>query len=446
PLLTSCGGVADKRRRQATFSLRSVDLSICRASWRTAQVSSQQIEQGRSDARSWRRLAVVACCLFLSAACNGGRDITTGTTTTTSELNSTQAHYNEIIGIAVGTQDTPSDIDTFWKVEFPRAFNKPYTSPKRFISYSTSRPASNACGPLQPNNAYYCYADNSIAWDDDWLLSGFKADRPAFSVDHDMVPLTVIAHEWGHHISSLAGLPQLSIQRELQADCFAGLYLAHAAEDSKIVTLETSDVREAAMAVFALGDDPFSRSQWHDAGVHGTAWERSMAFSRAYITEEPRYCTAYSSFARRDDLRVGPYTVTPIAPSAVRDLSPTTVEATSAHLGFTAQMAWLPQVQGSARAALQGVAQRWFDAAVRQIGNMEPFDAPGLPPGTAASMRYEQLQQGRPIHGALFLHVGQSGGALLIDAFRSGAAPSGDAGWQDIGDYLFASAFGLRRE
>jgi predicted metalloprotease len=52
-----------------------------------------------------------------------------------------------------------------------------------------------------------------------------------------MVPLTIIAHDWGHHIENLANplgfhgdarYPHYSIQMELRADCYARLYIRYA--------------------------------------------------------------------------------------------------------------------------------------------------------------------------------------------------------------------------
>ena len=46
-----------------------------------------------------------------------------------------------------------------------------------------------------------------------------------------MAPVAIIAHEWGHHIHTLALPEGFTLGQELEADCYAGTYTRFAEED-----------------------------------------------------------------------------------------------------------------------------------------------------------------------------------------------------------------------
>jgi predicted metalloprotease len=62
--------------------------------------------------------------------------------------------------------------------------------------------------------------------------------------------VTILAHEWGHLVQGNLGLLKgqyYTVQTELQADCFAGAWAAHAGEEG---LLEEGDLEEGANALF----------------------------------------------------------------------------------------------------------------------------------------------------------------------------------------------------
>jgi predicted metalloprotease len=74
----------------------------------------------------------------------------------------------------------------------------------------------------------------------------------------------VVAHEMGHHVQNLVGSRlTYSVQKELEADCFAGVYMAYAHWDG---WLDNGDVNEAYEMFGAIGDE---LDVYHDAH-HGT--------------------------------------------------------------------------------------------------------------------------------------------------------------------------------
>jgi predicted metalloprotease len=95
----------------------------------------------------------------------------------------------------------------------------------------------------------------------------------------------VIAHEVGHHVQNLLGLGQIrggrqdnnvSVRRELQADCLAGVWAHHEEQARKI--LERGDLEEAIRAAAAIGDDRLQRQSQGtvvpDSFTHGTSAQR----------------------------------------------------------------------------------------------------------------------------------------------------------------------------
>jgi predicted metalloprotease len=60
-----------------------------------------------------------------------------------------------------------------------------------------------------------------------------------YSEDGDAAPAVGLAHEWGHHVQNVVGVPQgtsnaESVDYENQADCIAGAWIAYAVEQGWI--------------------------------------------------------------------------------------------------------------------------------------------------------------------------------------------------------------------
>jgi hypothetical protein len=145
------------------------------------------------------------------------------------------------------------------------------TEPSLICAYLPADGRVGPCGLLGANNAIYCGADNSIAWDVDFM-------NAQFTQFGDFAPVAITAHEWGHRNQALAGLfnPGRSpFQNEQHADCQAGVFAAIAEERGR---LNMSDVMEAFASLCSAG----GLSGWFDPTSHGTCAERVNAFQHGY--------------------------------------------------------------------------------------------------------------------------------------------------------------------
>jgi predicted metalloprotease len=125
----------------------------------------------------------------------------------------------------------------------------------RFVAPRLARyrsPIRTPCGVMMPNNAGYCYADNTIYFDDVFVTAQEKAAGQALGTDGDMAGLGIIAHEMGHAVAMQLGhVSRVSYQNESTADCLAGAFAQHASKDG---SLEKGDVEEAEFGMASAGD------------------------------------------------------------------------------------------------------------------------------------------------------------------------------------------------
>jgi predicted metalloprotease len=167
----------------------------------------------------------------------------------------------------------------------------------------------SACGRAGASSGpFYCPGDEKLYLD----TAFFRELNDEFGAPGDFAQAYVIAHEVGHHVQNLLGTMdqvsraqqrggeaqgnQLSVNLELQADCYAGIWAKYA-ESKGLV--ETGDVDEALKAAASVGDDNIQRkSQGYvvpESFTHGSAQDRATWFNRGFQSGDLRQCNTFGS-------------------------------------------------------------------------------------------------------------------------------------------------------
>lgn len=169
--------------------------------------------------------------------------------------------------------------------------------------------ASNATGP------FYCPPEETVYIDPTF----FDVLEQQFGDEAGpLAQLYVLAHEYGHHVQQITGIMDRyptgdtgptsnGVRMELQADCFAGAWVAAAADqrDAQGVPFlqpPTEDqIRDALEAAAAVGDDhiqELSGAVNPESWTHGSSAQRQRWFDRGHTGG----VGACDTFAAGDDL------------------------------------------------------------------------------------------------------------------------------------------------
>jgi uncharacterized protein len=170
----------------------------------------------------------------------------------------------------------------------------------RGITYSGCGTAQATTGP------FYCPQDEKV-----YIDLSFWRELKQFGGDTgDFAQAYVVAHELGHHVQKLLGIEQrmhrlasqdgadqnpLSVDLELQADCFAGVW-GHSTEQRNIV--HANDVAGALKAAAAVGDDHLQKMSGRavspETWTHGSSAERVAWFKRGLEGGQVSSCPTFN--------------------------------------------------------------------------------------------------------------------------------------------------------
>ena len=182
-------------------------------------------------------------------------------------------------------------------------------TPTTLVAYSQAY--QSGCGAAQSAmGPFYCPTDKKIYLDTEF----FNELTQRFQAPGDFAQAYVIAHEVGHHVQDLQGtLDQahdlqarasetegnaVQVKVELQADCYAGVWAAHAVETRLVEQLTQADINDGLDAAAAIGDDRIQQQTQGQVNpetwTHGSSEQRRRWFSRGYEQGKPAVCDTFS--------------------------------------------------------------------------------------------------------------------------------------------------------
>jgi predicted metalloprotease len=197
------------------------------------------------------------------------------------------------------TSDDPSavaqravdDVTEFWRDTYADVYGDQWVDLAGFYPYGpdTEMPP---CGPYQityeeiADNAFYCPDDDIIAWDEGQLMPQLNQEFGAFTV------AIVIAHEYGHAVQDRVGVPDRTVDLELQADCFAGAWTQRVADgEAQGFEQDDIDLDKTVAGMLSIRDVPGSDP--NDPMAHGSGFDRVAAFQDGY-ENGPEQCASYA--------------------------------------------------------------------------------------------------------------------------------------------------------
>jgi uncharacterized protein len=254
-------------------------------------------------------LVVLASLALYAVACGGGADDPPGTQEVNREdlVNPAEDGEEEVLSNLaevnpplvgsdpriVGSQNmTPEefvqtiggDLNAKWQAVFEDA-SYAYSN-AGFVIYDQPITIAGCQGIAAPKvGPFYCPENMTVYYPLSWRTRSGQTPAEV----GDFAVAAILAHETGHHIQNLMGIIQDSslynIQRELQADCVAGVWGRSVYEEG---SLEPGDVKEGLRIMAEAADLP--GTPFEAPRAHGTEAQRVDAFFTGYESGKGDQC------------------------------------------------------------------------------------------------------------------------------------------------------------
>ncbi len=182
-----------------------------------------------------------------------------------------------------------------WRGIFSQS-GRTYPEPRLVLFHNATQ---SGCGLATSQvGPHYCPNDKTVYIDETF----FDELKKLGAQGGDVAEAYVIAHEVGHHVQNELGLLEkaqgqgnsASVNLELQADCFAGVW---ANSISGAGVFEPGEIQEALDAAAAVGDDRIQQKvdgQINpETWTHGSSEQRVTWFNKGFSSGKPADCNTF---------------------------------------------------------------------------------------------------------------------------------------------------------
>jgi len=206
---------------------------------------------------------------------------------------------------------TADALDVYWEGTMAEQTRQEYVMPGfEIFTGSVATGCGSATSAVGP---FYCPADSSVYLDLDFFG---QLESQLGATNAPLAQMYIVAHEWGHHTQSSLGTmasadrqdtgPESdAVRLELQADCYAGMFVGAAAGTVDPDSGETflreptrDEVASALEAAAAVGDDRIHQGAGQEVSphtwTHGSAEQRTRWFTTGYEQGTLQACDTFA--------------------------------------------------------------------------------------------------------------------------------------------------------
>lgn len=323
--------------------------------------------------------------------------------------------YDEAIAAA------RQEVQIFWEERYPALYGGPFTevAELRAVGPGDDIECGDERGSYRDvkGEALYCPADDAILYDDATLFPDLHRDFGSLTNG------AVLAHEWAHAVQRRSGLATSgasTIALELQADCFAGSWVAHVRTGTDdLFDVDTAQLAAALSGYLTLREQ--SGGVAPAASTHGSAFDRVNALQEGF-EQGPSRCAAYADPVSVPQLFGTPFT-SQLDPSRAGSPLADVVDDVGADLNAF----WVGRIPGFEPVTVETIPR---DGQVRcgaESLRKEELGAPAVYCGTDRTVLYDEMAVGdfheRIGDGAIAAYLGDAWARAAGDALGFPIAP-----------------------